>query len=151
MYCYTSEIPKAEAALIKELCVVDEPMKRRAFVMDKFEQCRELDEYRDADGGKIKLKRTARGFKPRDTPPGEGEDEGMDVFDVRDIRPGRLIDCVINMRVALQRDKADQRIVDRLTAMYFESCDVVLEQADKAVKKMQEDERARSELGDMGN
>ena len=70
---------------------------------------------------------------------------------MRDIRPGRLIDCVINMRVALQRDKADQRIVDRLTAMYFESCDVVLEQADKAVKKMQEDERARSELGDMGN
>lgn len=149
-----SEIPKAEAALIKELCVVNEALARRAFIMDKFEQCRELDEYRDADGGKIKLRRTARGFAPRredlGSGGGEGErgDQGMDVFDVRDIRPGRLIDCVINMRVALQLEKADQRIVDRLSAMYFEACDVVLEQADRGVKKALAEERVRKELED---
>ena len=79
---------------------------------------------------------------------GDDDDRSMDVFDVRDVRPGRLIDCVINMRVALTRDGADQRIVDRLTALYFESCDVVLEQADKGTKAMREDERARGELGD---
>lgn len=145
-----SEIPQAEAALIKELCVVNEPMARRAFVMDKFEQCRELDEYRDDKGGKVKLKRTARGFTPRSDGPTDGDTEepGMDVFDVRDIRPGRLIDCIINMRVALQRDKADERIIDRLSAMYFETCDVVLEQADRGNERTMADERARRELGD---
>lgn len=144
-----SEIPRAEAALIKEICVVDEPMKRRAFIMDKWEQCRELDEYRDpASEGKVKLKRTARGFAPRreEMDGGRGK-EGTDVFDVRDIRPGRLIDCIINMRVALKLEKADPRIVDRLSAMYFECCDVVLEQADKAVKAMDAEERTRTELG----
>lgn len=148
-----SEIPKAEAALIKELCVVNEALARRAFIMDKFEQCRELDEYRDAAGAKIKLKRTARGFAARRQDLGSGGagepgDQGMDVFDVRDIRPGRLINCVINMRVALQREKADRRIIDRLSAMYFEACDVVLEQADRGAKKALADERARKELGD---
>ena len=146
-----SEIPKAEAALIKELCVVNEPLARRANIMDKFEQCRELDEYREADGGKIKLKRTARGFTPRKEDLGGnrgGDDGGMDVFDVRDIRPGRFIDCVINMRVALQREQADRRIIDRLSAMYYEACDVVLEQADKGVKKSQAEDRSRNELSD---
>ena len=141
-------VPLAQAALIKELCVVNEALARRAFIMDKFEQCRELDEYRDADGGKVKLKRTARGFTPRREDMGLGEDGGLDVFDVRDIRPGRFIDCVINMRVALQREQADPRIIDRLSAMYFEACDVVLEQADKGVKKAQAEERAVDELGD---
>ena len=143
-----SEIPRAEAAMIKELSVMNEAMRRRAEVMAKFDECRDLDEAataRDAEGGRIKLKRSSRGFSQ---PRGDDDDRSMDVFDVRDVRPGRLIDCVINMRVALTRDGADQRIVDRLTALYFESCDVVLEQADKGTKAMREDERARGELGD---
>ena len=143
-----SEIPRAEAAMIKELSVMNEAMRRRAEVMAKFDECRDLDEAataRDAEGGRIKLKRSSRGFSQ---PRGDDDDGSMDVFDVRDVRPGRLIDCVINMRVALTRDGADQRIVDRLTALYFESCDVVLEQADKGTKAMREDERARGELGD---
>ena len=54
-------------------------------------------------GGKIKLKATTRGFTPRRPEAMEGvaEEEGegrMTSFDVRDIRPGRLIDCIINMR-----------------------------------------------------
>ena len=129
-----SEIPRAEAAMIKELCVVNEAAKRRALVAAKFEECRELDEasVRDA-GGKIKLKRSTRGFAARPNPndPENGA-PSMDVFDVRDVRPGRLVDCVINLRVALQREGADQRVIDRLTAIYFETCDVALEMADGA-------------------
>lgn len=143
-----SEIPRAEAAMIKELSVMNEAMRRRAEIMAKFDECRDLDEAatsRDAQGGRIKLKRSSRGFSQ---PRGDDDDGSMDVFDVRDVRPGRLIDCVINMRVALTRDGADQRIIDRLTALYFESCDVVLEQADKGTKAMRADERARGELGD---
>ena len=67
------------------------------------DRCRELDEasVRDA-GGKIKLKRSTRGFAARPNPndPENGA-PSMDVFDVRDVRPGRLVDCVINMRVAM--------------------------------------------------
>jgi hypothetical protein len=72
----------------------------------------------------------------------------MDVFDVRDVRPGRLVDCVINMRVALKRDDADARVVNRLADVYFECCDVILEQADKGARSMQADEKARQELGE---
>ena len=72
----------------------------------------------------------------------------MDVFDVRDVRPGRLVDCVINMRVALARDDADARVVDRLADVYFECCDVVLEQADKGARSARADEKARQELGE---
>ena len=140
-----SEIPRAEAAMIKELCVVNEAAKRRALVAAKFEECRELDEasVRDA-GGKIKLKRSTRGFAARPNPndPENGA-PSMDVFDVRDVRPGRLVDCVINMRVALQREGADQRVIDRLTAIYFETCDVALEMADKGARAIRaEEERA---------
>ena len=41
---------------------------------------------------------------------------GWDVFDVRDLRPGRLLDSIINMRVALTIDKQDPRLTERLTA-----------------------------------
>jgi len=145
-----SEIPKAEASMIKELCVVNESLKRRALVHDTLDECRDLDQARDADGGKIKLKRVSRGFKQRNEMAGEEDEKKMDVFDVRDVRPGRLIDCVINMRVALKRDDADSRVVDRLKDIYFECCDVVLEQADKGAKQMEADERLGKEMGDKG-
>ena len=78
----------------------------------------------------------------------EDRDKGMDVFDVRDVRPGRLIDCIINMRVALRKEDADARVVDRLADIYFEACDVVLEQADKGAKQMEADERLGKEMGE---
>lgn len=143
-----SEIPKAEAAMIKELCVVNESDKRRANVSITLDECRELDEARDADGGKIKLKKTTRGFQQRNEMSDEDRDKGMDVFDVRDVRPGRLIDCIINMRVALRKEDADARVVDRLADIYFEACDVVLEQADKGAKQMEADERLGKEMGE---
>ena len=149
-----SEIPKAEAAMIKELCVVNESRARRANVAATLDECRALDEARDADGGKIKLKRSSRGFTRRSSNDGGDDDDpstvssSMDVFDVRDVRPGRLVDCVINMRVALARDDADARVVNRLADVYFECCDVILEQADKGARSMQADEKARQELGE---
>ena len=149
-----SEIPKAEAAMIKELCVVNESRARRANVAATLDECRVLDEARDADGGKIKLKRSSRGFTRRSSNDGGDDDDpstvssSMDVFDVRDVRPGRLVDCVINMRVALARDDADARVVNRLADVYFECCDVILEQADKGARSMQADEKARQELGE---
>jgi hypothetical protein len=149
-----SEIPKAEAAMIKELCVVNESDKRRANVAATLDECRALDEARDADGGKIKLKPSTRGFTRRaSNDSGDNNDpstasSSMDVFDVRDVRPGRLVDCVINMRVALKRDDADARVVNRLADVYFECCDVILEQADKGARSMQADEKARQELGE---
>ena len=144
-----SEIPKAEAAMIKELCVVNESRARRAAALATLDECRALDEARDADGGKIKLKRSTRGFRRRnDTDGGDDGSSSMDVFDVRDVRPGRLIDCVINMRVALAREDADARVVDRLAEIYFECCDVLLEQADKGARSARADEKATQELGE---
>ena len=67
---------------------------------------------------------------------------------MRDVRPGRLIDCVINMRVALAREAADARVVDRLAEIYFECCDVLLEQADKGARSARADEKATQELGE---
>ena len=144
-----SEIPKAEAAMIKELCVVNESRARRAAALATLDECRALDEARDADGGKIKLKRSTRGFRRRnDTDGGDDGSSSMDVFDVRDVRPGRLVDCVINMRVALAREDADARVVDRLAEIYFECCDVLLEQADKGARSARADEKATQELGE---
>jgi len=146
-----SEIPVAEAAMIKELVMIAEPLERRANVMAKFVECQALDESAtrsNLDSGKIKLKRTSRGFKPRDEEVGD-EDRGMDVFDIRDVRPGRFIDCVLNMRVAMQREGPDASVmVEVLTAMYFEACDVVLEQAEKGAKKYRASEQSLEEFGD---
>jgi hypothetical protein len=150
-----SEIPKAEAAMIKELCVVNESRARRARVLAALDECRALDEARDADGGKIKLKRSSNFGRSRRGRNDDDDDDAatdtsspLDVFDVRDVRPGRLVDCVINMRVALARDDADARVVDRLADVYFECCDVVLEQADKGARSARADEKARQELGE---
>lgn len=150
-----SEIPKAEAAMIKELCVVNESRARRARVLAALDECRALDEARDVDGGKIKLKRSSNFGRSRrgrndddDDDAATGTSSPLDVFDVRDVRPGRLVDCVINMRVALARDDADARVVDRLADVYFECCDVVLEQADKGARSARADEKARQELGE---
>ena len=146
-----SEIPKAEAAMIKELCVVNESLARRARVLAALDECRALDEARDADGGKIKLKRSSNFGRSRRGRNDDDDDDAsgrLDVFDVRDVRPGRLVDCVINMRVALARDDADARVVDRLADVYFECCDVVLEQADKGARSARADEKARQELGE---
>jgi hypothetical protein len=146
-----SEIPVAEAAMIKELVMIADPLERRANVMAKFVECQALDESAtrsNLDSGKIKLKRTSRGFKPRDEEVGD-EDRGMDVFDIRDVRPGRFIDCVLNMRVAMQREGPDASVmVEVLTAMYFEACDVVLEQAEKGAKKYRASEQSLEEFGD---
>jgi len=145
-----SEIPVAEAAMIKELVMISDPMSRRANIMARFVECQELDEsatQSNLDSGKIKLKRTSRGFKPREEV--TEEDRGMDVFDIRDIRPGRFIDCVLNMRVAMQREGPEAAVmVEVLTAMYFEACDVVLEQADKGAKKYRASEKSLEEFGD---
>jgi hypothetical protein len=157
-----SEIPKAEAAMIKELCVVNASESRRAVVARTLDECRDLDETATARArgegrvSKTILKRSSRGFSSvsgRGNGTAEDEDASssksqMDIFDVRDVRPGRLIDCVINMRVALKREDADSRVVARLADVYFECCDVVLEQADKGTKRMEMDEKAREELGD---
>jgi hypothetical protein len=45
------------------------------------------------------------------------------------------------MRVAMQREGPDASVmVEVLTAMYFEACDVVLEQAEKGAKKYRAEE-----------
>ena len=52
------------------------------------------------------------------------------------------------IRDRLARDDADTRVVNRLADVYFECCDVILEQADKGARSMQADEKARQELGE---
>jgi hypothetical protein len=151
-----SEIPRAEANLIKELSVINDAFKRRAHLSAIMDECRALDEEAAssagrANGGKVKLKRTARGFSPPGLvePGAGGGDEGggkLNVFDIRDIRPGRLIDSILNMRVALTRDDADERVISRLTELYFECCDVVLETCDRGNAQLEE--RAAKELAD---
>ena len=61
----------------------------------------------------------------------------------------RYVDCVLNMRVAMQREGPDASVmVEVLTAMYFEACDVVLEQAEKGAKKYRASEQSLEEFGD---
>ena len=151
-----SEIPRAEANLIKELSVINDAFKRRAHLSAILDECRGLDEEAAssagrANGGKVKLKRTARGFSPPGLvePGAGGGGEGggtLNVFDIRDIRPGRLIDSVLNMRVALMRDDGDERVIGRLTELYFECCDVVLETCDR--ENAQLEARAAKEMAD---
>ena len=69
----------------------------RANVAAKLEECRELDSVRD-DNGKVKLKRTTRGFQARKTGvQGEGED-GVMVW--------RAAKCPRHHRVELETNKA---------------------------------------------
>ena len=49
----------------------------------------------------------------------------------------------------MQREGPDAAVmVEVLTAMYFEACDVVLEQADKGTKKYRASEKSLEEFGD---
>lgn len=121
-----SELPKAEAALIKELVVVNEVARRRALIAKTFDSTREeLDKELDTSG-KVKLKPTTRGFQPRV----ESSGNNSRGFDVKDLRPGRFIDSIINLRVSLMREgEQSMPIVRRLGELYFEAVDVIVENA----------------------
>ena len=122
-----SELPKAESALIKELVVVNTVAQRRALLAQMFDETRDkLDQEFDRSSGKVKLKKTTRGFQPRV----ERAAVSAAGLDSRDLRPGRFIDSVINLRVSLLREgEASAPVVTRLGEIYFEMCDVVMENA----------------------
>ena len=123
-----SELPKAEAALIKELVVIGAMEERRAKLASLFDQVKKSIDKSAAQtagpAGKIKLKATTRGFQPRSDKSSSGG------LDLKDIRPGRLIDSIINLRVSLMGEGENSRaVVQRLGQLYFEACDVMMENA----------------------
>ena len=122
-----SELPKAESALIKELVVVNTVAQRRALLAQMFDETRDkLDQDFDRSSGKVKLKKTTRGFQPRV----ERAAATAAGLDSRDLRPGRFIDSVINLRVSLLREGEESTpVVTRLGEIYYEMCDVVMENA----------------------
>ena len=122
-----SELPKAESALIKELVVVNTVAQRRALLAQMFDETRDkLDQDFDRSSGKVKLKKTTRGFQPRI----ERAAATAAGLDSRDLRPGRFIDSVINLRVSLLREGEESTpVVTRLGEIYYEMCDVVMENA----------------------
>ena len=120
-----SELPKTESALIKELVTVSTMAQRRATLAQKFDETRkEYDaEFKNAADGRVKLKSTTRGFQPRSS-------QGSAGFQSRDLRPGRFIDSVINLRTSLLREgSGSEPVVARLGQIYFEACDVIMEKA----------------------
>ena len=120
-----SELPKTESALIKELVTVSTMAQRRATLAQKFDETRkEHDaEFKNAADGRVKLKSTTRGFQPRSS-------QGSAGFQSRDLRPGRFIDSVINLRTSLLREgSGSEPVVARLGQIYFEACDVIMEKA----------------------
>ena len=124
-----SELPKAESTLIKELVTVNTVAQRRALLAKILDETKEkLDqEAEDARGsdGKIKLKATTRGFQPRIE-----RASNVTGLDTRDLRPGRFIDSVINLRASLIRESSDSKpVIARLGEIYYEACDVVMENA----------------------
>jgi len=124
-----SELPKAESTLIKELVTVNTVAQRRALLAKMLDETKEkLDqEAQDAHGsdGKIKLKATTRGFQPRIE-----RASNVTGLDTRDLRPGRFIDSVINLRASLIRESSDSKpVIARLGEIYYEACDVVMENA----------------------
>jgi hypothetical protein len=124
-----SELPKAEAALIKELVVLNSVAERRGMLAKILDEMKEaLDASLDAstvENGKMKLKATTRGFERRIE--GSAKRSG---FNPKDLRPGRLIDSIINLRVSLAREgESSKPVVQRLGQLYFEACDVVMENA----------------------
>jgi hypothetical protein len=124
-----SELPKAESTLIKELVTVNTVAQRRALLAKILDETKEkLDqEAQDAHGsdGKIKLKATTRGFQPRIE-----RASNVTGLDTRDLRPGRFIDSVINLRASLIRESSDSKpVIARLGEIYYEACDVVMEKA----------------------
>ena len=64
-------------------------------------------------------------------------------MDARCATPARAgFDCV-TIKAPAPGGGADQRVIDRLTAIYFETCDVALEMADKGARAIRaEEERA---------
>ena len=58
---------------------------------------------------------------------------------LKDLRPGRMIDCLINLRCSLLEDervkeRGEQAVVaERMAVMYFEMCDLVLKNANGGV------------------
>jgi len=133
-----SELPKAEAALIRKLVQTDDANKRREMLFEAMESARIENEKASEEArkqheeGKIKLTKTTRGFNQRE----ELTDEELML---KDLRPGRLIDCLINLRCSLLDDervkeRGEQAVVaERMAVMYFEVCDLVLKNANGGV------------------
>ena len=130
-----SELPKAEAALIRKLVETDDANKRREMLFEAMESARIENEKASEEArkqheeGKIKLTKTTRGFNEREE---EITDEELML---KDLRPGRMIDCLINLRCSLLDDErvkeiGEQAVVaERMAVMYFEVCDLVLKNA----------------------
>lgn len=102
--------------------------ERRAKLASLFDQVKKSIDKSAAQtagpAGKIKLKATTRGFQPRSDKSSSGG------LDLKDIRPGRLIDSIINLRVSLMGEGDNSRaVVQRLGQLYFEACDVMMENA----------------------
>lgn len=133
-----SELPKAEAALIRKLVQTDDANKRREMLFEAMESARIENEKASEEArkqheeGKIKLTKTTRGFNQRE----ELTDEELML---KDLRPGRMIDCLINLRCSLLDDervkeRGEQAVVaERMAVMYFEVCDLVLKNANGGV------------------
>ena len=134
-----SELPKAEAALIRKLVQTDDANKRREMLFEAMESARIENEKASEEArkqheeGKIKLTKTTRGFNEREE---EITDEELML---KDLRPGRMIDCLINLRCSLLDDervkeRGEQAVVaERMAVMYFEVCDLVLKNANGGI------------------
>lgn len=105
------------------MVVVNDQVQRRGQLALQFDECREICEdkanNREPEDAR-KLRKVTRGFKPR-------QEKKPQHYEVEELRPGRYINCLINLRVSLIKDGEDQKVIDRLTNMYFEACDVVME------------------------
>ena len=133
-----SELPKAESALIRKLVRTDDASTRREMLFETMESARIENEKlseearKQHEEGRIKLTKTTRGFTERE----EISDEELML---KDLRPGRMIDCLINLRCSLLEDervkeRGEQAVVaERMAVMYFEMCDLVLKNANGGV------------------
>ena len=133
-----SELPKAESTLIRKLVRTDDASTRREMLFETMESARIENEKLSEEGrkqheeGRIKLTKTTRGFTERE----EISDEELML---KDLRPGRMIDCLINLRCSLLEDervkeRGEQAVVaERMAVMYFEMCDLVLKNANGGV------------------
>ena len=133
-----SELPKAESALIRKLVRTDDASTRREMLFETMESARIENEKLSEEGrkqheeGRIKLTKTTRGFTERE----EISDEELML---KDLRPGRMIDCLINLRCSLLEDervkeRGEQAVVaERMAVMYFEMCDLVLKNANGGI------------------
>jgi hypothetical protein len=139
-----SELPKAESLLIRNLVQIDDGNKRRQLLFDSMESARmeneklSLEARKQREEGKIKLTKTTRGFSDTNK---KGVDDTYtdEELMLRDLRPGRMIDCLINLRCSLLKDdrvkeRGEQAIVaEKMAMLYFEACDLVLKNANGGV------------------